>query len=461
MESKIGVLYQDSIGRYWIYRHGNCTMHVPIPNLTETYSVLYDSMQAGGIERLWVFPDTELSNEVKREDFNNIDDWISWYTPRDMHYDNQPTTLRLRDRKGINRFIIFPAHQECATTAPGLKSQWELPAPEYLYWTVYYIEQELNMPLLWSGGRMGEEMLRRSHTSLKNAIHPLDTGLGYQWEQVQKSCMDRLVWKIPYLLPMDKNKMVGGDKNGQYLGASNGATLGNGNFLEATRFDPKSCGFWKYEITSVKDTPFNGKELPCPLDVNRKYASTALIKAAHDVGVQFDIEGGIMWPMNGRYLEHWSKECWQHRVEFRKPKSPDTISDRNAERSMKLYPNAMVGRFMNEYSKEYYHPDWQIGIIHQAIANQVYSLARWYKVFGIAPVLVNKDALYFVTQNVDAFLERTGLVQYSQELRGYKLIGICDITDEIRECFTAPLRKRNSLNINDIEGVIKRIMKNG
>src|SRR5258706_1036383 len=212
MDSKIGVLYQDEISLYRILfcdKGYIIPMDNKIPHPANMFQYgngfgdLYDIMAEKDIERLWIFPDTKLSKNVRREHFSNIPDTYDWYTPRKMDYDGQPATLRIRRKQGgIDRYIIFPAHMECAIPAPGLKGQWDLPSPDYLYWTVYYIEQELGVPLLWSGGKMGEELLRRSHSSLKTPIQPLDTGLGYQWDIVQKSAMDRLVWKTPY--PLEK-----------------------------------------------------------------------------------------------------------------------------------------------------------------------------------------------------------------------------------------------------------------
>lgn len=457
MQSKIGVLFQDDMQDYHILANGKIVWSCGGFNIMK----LHKEMAENDVERVWVYPDTVFSRIVEREMFTRLPNEYDWYTPRKMDYDGQPSTLRIHRRGDSDRYIIFPQHQECAIPAPGLKGQWELPDPQTLYTTVSYLEQEYDIPILWSGGKIGEELLRRSHLHIKKPIQPLPTGLGYQWDVVQRNSMDRLVWKtymLDALLLMfvsGEIHVVGVDKNGQYLGASNGAILGNGGFIPSSHFIPKSAGFWQYKIKSIANTDFNGKLLPCPLDVKRHYASTALIEAAHEVGVDFDIIEGIVWPEKGRYLKDWTKECWKHRIAFRNGVSyPDEIAARNAERSAKLYPNSMVGRFMNDYSEEYFHPDWQIGIIHQAIANQVYTLARLNRVFGIVPILVNKDAIYFLCNDVDVFLERTGLVQHNQELRGYKLIGHCRLTDEIKGLFS----KR--MHIWDIETEIKRAMKN-
>lgn len=464
MDSKIAVLFQDDISLYrMITDKGETGRVAHIANMLaygNGYGDLYNLMSDKDIERLWVYPDTDLSRGVRWEDFSLLPDEFEYYTPKKMIYDGQPSIARIRKRGDIDRYVIFCAHMECCVPTGGNRGQWDLSTPTHLYTTVDYIEQEIDMPLLWSGGHVGEEILRRSHShKVKLRIRPMEIGQGYLWDIVQKAAMDRIVWKTRTPLSStwwNSKFIVGFDKNGQYTGAANSVTVGNGGFREAKIYDGKSCGFWKYKITNIDNTAFNGVEMPCPLDVKREWASTSLVEAAHKVGVNFEIIEGIVWDEKGRYLEDWAREMWGYRKLFRDGIVGDVnpIAAKNAERSMKLYANSMVGRFMNEYSKEYHHPDWQIGIIHQAIASMTYTLQMILRDYGMTPVLVNKDAIYFLTDIPDVHQAIPGFTQHQYELRGYKPIGIAPLTDEIKEEFS-----KRKADINDIEKVIRDSMK--
>lgn len=432
-----------------------------------SWNFIYEKMEQQKIDVLWVMPDNAFSMGITYQDFNNIPSSFSWYSPPKNIYDGQPYILRLRSlhykHAYTDKYLVFPAHMENCIPCSGDKGQWNLPNADTLNATIDYIENELDIPYLWTNGNVGEQYLRKCHEDIKTHIQPLPKGQIEPFQEVLHGAMDRSVWGklakhpgdiwLPGLTYGDiaHEFIVGFDKNGQYVGASNSAFLGNGGFTFAHEFMKNHVGFWYYKILDVSDTPFNGYDLPCPLDVNRQWASTALINAALDVGVKLAIDHGIAWNEEGRYLQKWASNLWQARVKLRdSTKYPNAIARDNAERTMKAIPNSMVGRFMNEYSKEYFHPDWQLGIVHQAIVSQVYTLRGLLNNHGIKPVLVNKDAFYILTDDPQHLPE---IDKYSQELRGFKKIGVAPLNDTIIEAFS------EEKSTNKLESLIKKEMK--
>lgn len=435
------------------------------------YDILYDTMVRCDIDVVWVTPNSPLSQQISYDDFNSIPSSFSWYSPPKNIYDGQPYIIRLRRKEhgSSDKYIVFPAHMECTIPRQGDKGQWNLPDSMVLNATLDYIENELGIPYLYTNGNVGEQYLRKCHEDIKTHILPLPKEQVEPFQEVLHSAMDRPVWRKLSPHTMERGQpgltlndiahshIVGLDKNGQYIGASNSAYLGNGGFTYVDNvywtfpYARKQVGFWQYKILDVSDTPFNGYDLPCPLDVNRQWASTTLINAALEVGVKLGIDHGIIWEQQGRYLQTWATHMWTHRTNLRSDvKYPDAIARENAERTMKAIPNSMVGRFMNEYSKEYHHPDWQLDIIHQAIASQVYSMRYWLQNFGLKPVLVNKDAVYFLVNDlkeVDFFRLR------GSQLGGFKFIGIAPLSDTIIEAFS------EEKSTNKLESLIKKEMK--
>lgn len=418
------------------------------------YEFLYKMMQRYNVRQLWVYPDTDLSRNVSSDDIQNIHPGLEPFTPAKRIYDGQPATLRMHVRGDIERFVTFPAHMECCIPHGKDRGQWNIPTSLHLYRTIDYLEGELGVPFIWSAGKVGETILRLYHETLRYPIERLDPIHMPFFQNVLHGMMDRAVWKSDMHSGLLGMWLVGVDKNGQYIGGANSAILGNGSFREVKTYDKSYTGFWKYRIIDVSNTPFNGVTLPCPLDVRRQWASTALIEAAIAQRVSLEIKGGIIWDRKARYLEKWANTMWYHRLNLRNPVIfTDDIARSNAERSVKLISNSMVGRFMNEYSREYFHPDWQAGIIHQACASQCYTLARLWREYGVHPVLVNKDAFYILLDNPHD-INKLALLNHSDELRGFKKIGACRITGEIIDAF----HDKNT-DINRLEGVIKREMK--
>lgn len=430
-----------------------------------TWESLYQVMEELYIDALWVLPNDPLSQHITYDWFKDIPPSFSWYSPPTNTYDGKPYILRFRRRQYAypDKYIVFPAHMECAIPGSGDRGQWCLPNPMALSTTIDYIENEIGIPYLWSNGHVGEEYLRKLHKNIRTEIRPFNDPQQLEFfQQVLHGSMDRPVWRK--LQPNGKSGLsidvlndelfiVGFDKNGQYTGAANSAFLGNGNYAmhPLDSFKPEFVGFWKYKILDVSDTPFNGYDLPCPLDVNRSWASTALINCALELGVEVDIRGGIVWEQQGRYLQKWASNMWQHRYNLRdSTKYPEYPARDNAERSMKAIANSMVGRFMNDYSKEYYHKDWQLEIIHQAIASQAYTFNGLLNNHGIKPVLVNKDSFYVLTDDPQHLPE---IDSHRNELRGFKKIGIAPLSDAIIEAFS------EEKSINRLESLIKKEMK--
>ena len=429
-----------------------------------TWEALYDAMGELKVDCLWVLPSDPLSKHITYDWLQDIPGNFDYFSPPTNLYDGKPYTIKLRRKHydSTARYIVFPAHMECAIPRRGDRGQWNLPDGNTLVTTLDYLENELGMPYLWTNGHIGEQYLRFLHQSIRTKIIPFYNKRQLDFfKGVLHGAMDRPVWRKlgqngkPGLTPEERGKklIVGVDKNGQYVGAANSVYLGNGNYTEvpAGAYNPHQPGFWKYRILDVSDTPFNGYNLPCPLDVNRQWASTILINTAIKVGVDVYIEHGIHWTQSGRYLQCWASELWRKRVNLRNAEEyPNEIARDNAERTMKSIPNSMVGRFMNTYSNEYFHKDWQLGIIHQAIASQAYSLRSILQKYDLKPVLVVHDTMYFLVDD----LEIIDKITYrSEQLGGFKRIGVAPLNSTIIDAF------HEVSSIHKLENLIREEMK--
>jgi len=209
-------------------------------------------------------------------------------------------------------------------------------------------------------------------------------------------------------------------------------------------------GFWHYKLVEWNRTNF-----PCPLDREEGYAHVDLILAAYKAGAYLDVYQGIVWQEYDKYLNTWAKEMWQHRSNLKTlPQYDDVIARNNALSTAKLIPNSMIGRFATDAGEEYEHPDWNRAIVNRATANQVYSLNKMVRDYGIELVLVSKDAFYIQTNHEMPKLAIPHILDYENEQRGYKAIGTTEMNESIAAAFQRVDDKR--FGVAGVEQEIKR-----
>lgn len=425
----------ESCNLYYVYKGGE-THQIDMPTYLEGLLSIFERFN---IDCLWVMPQCEFSRHISWGDFGIIDnDRCKVFPEPKKDFDERPAFVSIRrksDQYEKDRYLAFPAHGEWSANDQG---QWFIPAPYILGWTIKYLTQEFEANVLWGPGNIGMQILKRSFQ--KKGWQFANTILTDQLREIINQSMFRPIWKRYEGLTEKQKRMRfahGFDKNAQYLGAAQGCLLGNGTPRQvyADEFDMNQIGFWRYKITDVSNTPFDGYELPCPLDINRQWASSDLLRAARYVGVEFDVLEGYIWPYGAQYMENWSKEMWQHRANLRdREKYSNEIGRENAEGTAKAAANMMMGRLARPGSRELYKPDWNQLIVHKAICNQMYSLNKWHRL-GVHPVLVSTDSFWVISDEMDESEAIPGILQHVDEQRGYKHIGTLEMTDEIIEMF--------------------------
>lgn len=421
-----------------------------LPSIPSNLEYMFVGMEKRDISCLWVMPDTEFSHSVTREQFTTLDS-NRWkvYPPIASAKKDKPDFISATRKTGKyepDRYMSFPAYAEWSS-----RGQWFLPEPQSLLTTIDYIQKEYHQDLLWSSGNLGMRMLKQSHRKYGWSIENVANYDGIR--NVLNLCMIRPVWRRELTLDERVMRFLHGyDKNGQYLGASQSVMLG-GNcepvYVDGSVYDDTAIGFWKYRIRNVANTLFNGmsrpyKNLPypnlyCPLDVSRMWASTDLIKAARYVGVDIDILQGLVWNEGEKYLASWAKDMWKHRSNLTSDiqSYPDIVARNNAIGTAKIAANSLMGRLAKEGINEYHRPDWNLQVVHRAIANQVYSFNSMREKYNIVPVLVSTDCFYIVSDEPDPALAIPGILDHQHEQRGYKHTGTLEMDSELADMFSS------------------------
>lgn len=451
------ILY-ESAGLYYVYLGGECYRTEIIDNVEQLLPVF----ETHNIDVLWCMPGTPLSRFVTWADFATIDQELCKVfpePPKDLN--ERPTFVSIRrksnDKFERDRYIGFPAHGEWSANDQG---QWFMPAPYALGWTINYLSREFQCDVKWGPGNIGMQVLKRSFA--KKGLKFDNTIMTDQLQEIINRSMFRPIWKrYEGLSEEQKSKkyLHGYDKNAQYLGAAQSAYLGKGTPVSASETNLSLIGFWKYRITDVSNTAFDGYELPCPLDVNREWASSDLLMAARYAGVEFDVLEGLVWPDGAKFMADWAMGMWKHRANLRdRAKYPNEIARENAVGTAKAAANMMMGRLARPGSRELYKPDWNQLIVHRAITNMMYSLNKWQRDHNIRPVLVSTDSFWIVSDEYDESMAIPGILEHTDEQRGYKHIGTLEMSYEIIELFNCQAPETiNRYLKEEIENIVQSV----
>lgn len=428
---KHAALCQTVDNQYHLYFNGRTHAIKSPPFIEQWLPILGEH----GIETLWALPDTEMSRHISWNDFDRIDRDRNKVFPERPDKDVKPGFVSVRkisEEFERDYYFSFPEHTEWNA---GNNGKWFLPSPYILGQTINYLTKQFKCDIAWGPGNIGMKVLRRDFE--RRGLKFGNTELTDQLRDTLNRSMFRPIWKRYYGLSEEqktKKYLHGYDKRRQFLGAAQSVFLGIGKpeSVNASEFDMGRTGFWKYRITDVSNSAFDGYDLPCPLDINREWASSDLLRAARYAGVEFEILEGVVWPRSAKFLETWAKEMWLHGAALGNTELyPDEIARENAEGTAKLAGNMLMGRLAKPGSKELYKPDWNLEIVHKAICNQFYSLNKWQGQYGIKPVLVSTDSFWIVSDEPDPALAIPDILAHQNEQRGYHHIGTVNMTDEI------------------------------
>jgi hypothetical protein len=433
------------------YLHGGSgsgdVQYVELPTSIEQFIPLFEQCNSGAI---WVMPGSDFSRQITWDYIGRYDHTrYNMFPDRQLEgvKDKKPTFMRLRrERKPGERlqseyYLAFPEWEDWRDSGKS----WDCPTAQTLLDTVEYVEIEQEMPCAWSPQNMGKNRLRYIHDRRGWKIEP--TILTDYLKTVINRSVQRPTWvRDGGLTDEQKRKkwVIGGDKNGQYVGGTRNLVLGNGPYTRvgADRFDGKTPGLWYAQVTSVKGTMFNSYDLFCPWTAPKQWFSTDLLVAAEAVGIKYSILEGIIWEESGKYMDQWGKEIWEHRAAyFDAQRFPNEIARLNAMGTAKQIGNSFIGLVAKPQTVAgkgmIYRPDWNILIIHKAIANLMYSLKARFEKYGVLPVLLARgDTQWIVSDTPEV---PGGLFDHQFEQRGWKPIGkLVPMSDEIIAMFAEP-----------------------
>jgi hypothetical protein len=435
-------------GLYYLHVGGDDGVHhIQPPKSIDQFIPLFEQHK---VEYIWVMPGCRFSERITWDYIGRYDHAL--YNvfpdkPLEGAKSKKPTFMRIRrerqpgDRFHPEYFLAFPQWEDWKDSG----KTWDCPTSQTLLRTVSYVEVVRGTPPAWSPQNMGRSELRTILDRRGWKIEP--TILNDHLGNIINRAMQRPTWVLDVSQVgslRGKKWAIGADKNGQYVGGTRNLTLGNGQYTRVVgpdRFDVKVPGIWCAQVTSVRGSLFDGYRLFCPWTAQKGWFSTDLLAAASAVGIKFELIEGVIWEQSNKFMDLWGKNIWEYREQyFDTSRFPDEVARMNAAGTAKQIGNSLIGLIAKTQATQgrgmVYRPDWNVLIIHKAIANLMYSLRARHEKHGILPALLARGDTQWIIADEPVV---PGLFDYPTEQRGWKPIGKpIPVDDEIIEMFAKP-----------------------
>ncbi len=430
-----------------------------------TLPALYDLANDNHLSHLWIHPscgieiNTPLGDEMK--DFDWLPNWkfdqsvadrlgqntlISFYGRRQFRpYEStiHPTATGLR--RSYNLYIIFLEHV-----------LWDWPkymAPAQLLGLIHELEGKLTVQISGSPSGVGMRYLRRIEARHENwFVAPQANLQDIPFAEGAKP----LIWRrLPDLWELtEATHLVAFDKNAAFPRAAVEEIFGVGepfrtngtNAYIERGLHEKLPGIW--HIAECIPPAENGawKMLPPPIWKGAEWLATPLVKLLYKMGgynIKYDY--GWVFPKSAHVYARWAKNLWEFRQEY-EPGSPQ-------RESFKQIMNDTLGltRSLRVAGSGKFRPDHNTQIVAGARAAMLYNLIK-YAQNGYYPIMVQIDAIYYLSRTGDPERAVPGMLSHSQSLGGYKHKWSLPLTDQVKALLLAPKLAQTKIlqQLNDL-----------
>jgi hypothetical protein len=178
------------------------------------------------------------------------------------------------------------------------------------------------------------------------------------------------------------------DKNKQYLGAAASAKLGVGvpEHVPSPAMEDRA-GLWHVVIDAIPD---GLAELPPVVRSNKAYIATPTVQLLHQFGYQFHAVEAWLFPEQHQVLRPFYERV---KSLLERAETPEALVEVKRIYSVTFGLLAHSGE--HQSASCLYRPDWWSALVAEARTRFLRQIKRVYDVEGIAPLLVDHDAVYY------------------------------------------------------------------
>lgn len=278
---------------------------------------------------------------------------------------------------------------------------------------IYYLESALNIPMTYSTGRVGQELIKEKLAKSHN-------------NHILKPKQNMSLFKeitgasTPFQRPItleeaNRKYVIYIDINAAYLAHSK-VNLGVGEYIELEKpeFNRYYPGLWNVSIKG--SSIFDGKKLPFPCRIlqdnkTEGWLYTPTVNILLNLGYDIEILSSKIWNksskqtkdntgMYSKLLETWMKDLSDVYEDFRIP-----LSRYKNKRALEIAKDALKGIYAKAlsglshdkvYKSTINRTDWYHMILSEVYARVIRDVNKFYQI-GLHPFLIVTDGMFFAT----------------------------------------------------------------
>lgn len=329
---------------------------------------------------------------------------------------------------------------------------WEIDKPVDILATICYLEEVLDVPVEWSPGHIGTELVSHLNRTARRQdwVRETQIDLNALPGNPFKHNAGDLKWKSE----LTANFMVGMylhqyDKRSGYLSACPGAYVGAGDPVHVVGgdIDTSLPGIYRVSLDK-RESMFDDVFLP-PVATS-EWVTHDILNYAKSQGYGVLVHECHQWTEKHKTLESYAKKLWTSRRVFRDgaDRFPHQLGRYNAENTMKAIALVATGKFGSRKTTRFLRPDWWAIIVDKMRENVLRNIAK-YAALGYTPALIYSDAVYYISEDSNPRTAIPGIMDRENELGGYRCESTWKVTPELLEAF------RTSKNAGAMQKILK------
>ncbi len=383
--------------------------------------------QAQGISHFWLWPGSD--QEQAGMDFLQEIEGFRLFVSQTS--DGQPkfASIRLLAKSGHTVYIGYPTRG---------RWNWTLENPVDILQTVDYLENKMGVPVEWSPGHMGSDLLKQAWEHKPDVIRDCERDL-------RDLPFNEAAMGIDFRRELTES-MIGRwvhhfDKNSEYLSACRSVNCGIGepihlgNQLQVHGLPGIYRVKWGQGIQQFRgESTFDGVLLPTIIDHRQEWITEDVLAYALQQGYEVEILECHMFQDYAKILDKPAWSIWQARRAFKEGTFENETARQNAYNTAKEVALIFIGNFA--MSKQIHpgldriHPNWWADVVGRARVALLANIKRFAAVAG-APICVERDGLFFVSRDANYRTAVPGILDRQEELGGFKHEGSCQLTQNM------------------------------
>lgn len=331
--------------------------------------------------------------------------------------------------------------------------------------TIAYLEEKLGVEVTGSPAGVGWAYLKKLHPDWIEDVPEVNLKDCHFDAHAARS----FVWQRP-LLSIERRKkyLHKFDKNADYPAAGASTDIGTGTPVHLAGKDadaasqhekghPQEVGVWLCTITAPAIAPAN---MPAAWDKDAGWLAGPLIRLLRKTGHTVEVREGWVFPQRHDVLVKWAQVLWAIRGEFKTGTFTRPQCAKLAYACIKQIANSTIGMtayrgFEDEDVNEKKRPDIRVQVIARSRELIYHNIDKVRVMYGVTPVMVYSDALYYLSDEPDGRAFLPELVKRETALGGYKYEGRIEVTPEVLAMLDEKMSVSKRLEVLNKKGWVK------